>query len=1115
MAHRGPLREVFLGITFLLLAKKAEKTISPTHTSFIMDAADEIAVAQNVTVQPHHVTPSDTGFLHLLFAFLLSDFSDIVEEVLMMAVMEVLAYCLLPAVLFFKRSSISALRFARHLVRLSRVTERETDGAASDATRAEDGVDVACDPIKTHPSQAETPNDTPFSPTSDQFVANLRAEAAEKDVQIAALTQAANEKSKTILDISRRNDNLFGNLRATLDPNGLYKSNPDLFVVAKDFTRDFDRVSRKLERQREEVKKAQQRDTQISTLSAKNTRLAADLKRHIREAAEEAEWAKEEALREQTKLKKRASDAESAARQARSPREYDLLRGQLDEVVADLQKAQRELEEERIRTQRLEVVEKELEATKKEAEAGENRVETAEKKVDAAENNTEAAQKGAEAAEKKLEVAEEKIEAAKREAENAEKKMRASEKEAETNGKKIGEMIAEVNELRSQLANAQEQNAEVRHNEYLDGLSQNQPSDQNVETSDHTLSGHGREKETTSQEDELRGQIDQLTAANSNLQLARANQQTHTRNEIDKALADERLEAQRVLGESQQQLREQLSGQWAGESQRLQDTVAEIRRLNEVGRGVEQRLNNTVDELDGVRQQLSNTQAINAQQTFEIRQLQEGNNDFAKAEGELKEAKKYATRLYNNGTKQWERAEAAEKRAKEAEAEIEKYKRGKQDQDGRIKEMKQRIMTLERKISPNADLEAAEFDAVANSRVRACTIIEEFVNRHYDFPTRGVLVKLMEANDKIDELKVMLKNPATRSSRKIFLDILDDAEVDKDQYKALTYSKRQVVVRQCAAVNAKLAALRYIIKGSGQPNKDQLLAEIYKPRGDEQAVWDDQTSEPEPESDEDDDGNDGDDGDGGRAVHPFEPLPARSRKKPSQQPEGHNTPMPSNPNSNNPLKRKINPDDNESEGLGKRHIDSDIGMRPIAGPFPQPSQQGSSTPEADIDQSETKKESQDDLPSSERIGEAAAPQIQSNDQTNLSPQAPSSPLSSSQNFSSTQITPATWSATSLQVDHPFHLKPTKIPGPKAAEAHLTPSEQREGLAIRERQDKNVAPAQSSVPFTGEGSTGFSFSAPRHISSGILPHVREYTRLSKTTNNVLSRHRQTNPGTTKP
>lgn len=71
---------------------------------------------------------------------------------------------------------------------------------------------------------------------------------------------------RRITDINRRDESLFGTLRTTLDPNGLYKSTPDLVVVAMDLTKDFERVSRKLERQRQEIKEARDRDEQISTL---------------------------------------------------------------------------------------------------------------------------------------------------------------------------------------------------------------------------------------------------------------------------------------------------------------------------------------------------------------------------------------------------------------------------------------------------------------------------------------------------------------------------------------------------------------------------------------------------------------------------------------------------------------------------------------------------------------------------------------------------------------------------------------------------------------------------------------------------------------------------------
>ena len=1088
MAHRGPLRELFISISFLLLVKKAEKTVSPTHTGYILDAADEITVAGNATVEPDLSTPPNTGLLPLLLAFLSPLLFDLAEALGDLTLMYLLKYGLPHIMMLLRRFLIMTAWLASHL------------RTFSEAQKSVDRI--------TRDLSAQISSLAMVSAVHTATISSLDQIIAENERRLVTITH---ESDQNVARLTGDRISLHAALLRIVDPEGIHPKSESVVPIVQDIEDRRKEAVRKLkraDRKIEDLSKAEdegqlaQKDKQISTLTTSESilsRQVGDLEKRVHDKAEEAKSEGEKAKAEQTRLRKRLSDAESDARQARSPREYDLLRGQLADVVVELGQVRQDLEDERARTEELNAVKKDLEVAKNEAKAAEKKAEAAKKRTEAAEKKTEAAEKKTEAAQKGTETAENRAEAAEKKTEAAEKKAEAAEKKAEAKEKTTSEMMAKVNDLGSQLANAQGQITEAHHNGYLEALSQNQPSDQNAKTSDHTLSGHGQERENTSQEVELRGQIDQLTAANNNLQLERATHQADTQNQITIARTDERSVAQREFGVAQEQLREHLGTQWAGESRRLLERIreadADILRSNQDGRDVEQRLKDTVGNLDEVRRQLSNTQAINAQQTLEISQLQQGNNNTATQQSDLQEARDEAQKWRDTAEVEWNRAEGAEKQANEAKAETENYKKGKQDQDERIKDMNRQMTTLKGKIPANADLDAAEFDALDNSNVRACMIIEESVNRHYNYATRNVLIRLMKANDKIFELKVTLKNPATRSSRKIFLDILDDAEVDKDEYKALDYSKRQVIVRQCAAVNAKLAALRNIIKGSGPLNKDQLLAEIYKPRGDEHAVWDDQVSESEPESDEDDDDNDGDDGNGGRAVHPFVPLPARSRTKPSQQPEGQSTPMPSNANSDNPLKRKINPDENESGGSGKRQVDSDMGMRPIAGLFPRPPQQGSS-PEADIYQSETKPESQDDLPSSEWIGEATAPQVRNIDQSHHSFQ-PGLPSSST--------------AIPTQVEQPFLPKPTKIPAPKA-EAHLIPSERQERQAIGGRQDKNAAPAQTPVPTTGEGSTGFSFSVPRHISSGILPHVRKYTRLSKTTDKVPSRHRRTNPNT---
>lgn len=446
----------------------------------------------------------------------------------------------------------------------------------------------------------------------------------------------------------------------------------------------------------------------------------------------------------------------------------------------------------------------------------------------------------------------------------------------------------------------------------------------------------------------------------------------------------------------------------------------------------------------------------------------------------------------------WHRAEAEKQRADLAEEDIKDYKGGRDAMNGRIQDYQHQIRTLKRKIPANAVMQEAEFDALMNSNFRACAIIEEFVNRNFNYQTRQVLISLMKANDAIIELKILLKDSKTMSSRDRFIKVLEGAEIDKEQYSVLTYHQRQVLVRQCRAVNAKLASLRLMINASQQPNKDEVLAEILKPRGDENAVWDDELSEPESESDEDDDGNGRDGGNGnssGAVQNPFMPIPTNS-----------------NSDSDNRLKRKDSPNDNKSEGPGKRHSHSDIGLRPIAGPARQPPQQGSSSPEAELDQKETESKSQDDLPSLECIGEATAPQVQSNDQIPHSSQP--SPLVPPPTPTQNNTTPAIWLAAQSQFNPCFNPKPTMIPAP-TPNAHPTPSEQQENSATNHHQDKNAAPAQRSLPFTGEGSFGFSFSVPKNISSGILPHVRKYTRLSRATNTVPSQHHPTSPSTAKP
>ncbi|KAM0802896.1 hypothetical protein BDR22DRAFT_842832 [Usnea florida] len=227
-----------------------------------------------------------------------------------------------------------------------------------------------------------------------------------------------------------------------------------------------------------------------------------------------------------------------------------------------------------------------------------------------------------------------------------------------------------------------------------------------------------------------------------------------------------------------------------------------------------------------------------------------------------------------------------------------------------------------------------------NDKVRATALTDELVNRHYDHVSRIAATQLMNANAKILELKIFLKKPYNRYSQIGCLQILQHAAVD-GAYKSLDPKMRVVLMKQCAGVNAKLMVLKAMINnGPRDPTRSELLQEIYNPRGDEQAVWNDE-EEPSSESsdedeDDDDDDNAGEGSSTGASRKPFipRPLPTSSHRRPttSTTAGSQETPLPSDPRANNALKRKGNDDDNAGEGSSKRNDTSEMGMRPITTP---------------------------------------------------------------------------------------------------------------------------------------------------------------------------------------
>ena len=485
---------------------------------------------------------------------------------------------------------------------------------------------------------------------------------------------------------------------------------------------------------------------------------------------------------------------------------------------------------------------------------------------------------------------------------------------------------------------------------------------------------------------------------------------------------------------------------------------------------------------------------------------------------DLKAAQVKAEAMEATARSQYDRANTAEgqattatNRALAAEAEVGNFRTGKQAQDGRIRDLHEQMRVLQAKYPRNYALKEAEINSNNDARVRGGNLIDEILNRSYDWLSKKVCMRLVYANEVISAFTLTLSQPATKYNQEEFLYRLYDVEVDKKEYLSLELEKRVVLVNQCRAVNARLMGLKELITADFEPTNETLLHEIFKVRGDEGVEWRDMEPDPEPESDEDEededeededeedeDEDDDDDDDDGDDSHPTaSEVSSTPRKAPLFHPLGGPSQPAATQNitASNSLKRKG--DDEEEAGPSKRKDSSDVGMRPVAG---SSNQQGLSFPEADDDQKETKLEPQSDLLSSsslERFGAASAPRIQSNDHIDISPHVPgssSSPIPP--NVPTPPINPSNPSESPSLADHPLHPKPTRIPGPKP-EAFLSSSNQKGRLGTAaQTQETALSPAG--------GLTGVSFSSPKNIALGILPEVRKYTRLSGRTDTVLSR-----------
>ena len=95
------------------------------------------------------------------------------------------------------------------------------------------------------------------------------------------------------------------------------------------------------------------------------------------------------------------------------------------------------------------------------------------------------------------------------------------------------------------------------------------------------------------------------------------------------------------------------------------------------------------------------------------------------------------------------------------------------------------ISRLKRLVPANAALMAEELDPATRDRQRAQALMEEFTVRSYDWETKQVLKKLLNANTKVIKFERMLKDTKTQPNQIEFRKELLNAEVDANKYMNL------------------------------------------------------------------------------------------------------------------------------------------------------------------------------------------------------------------------------------------------------------------------------------------------------------------------------------------
>ena len=1080
------------------------------NTGYIIDHDDN--EFQNVTI-PHPTTPPPaTGFLPFLLSLLLTACSVLVEEMLDVAVFSVLNNGLVPTLMVMKCVMVSIFTSATQPFHSRKARERVHSGEdpllPHGTTAGEDG-------IATEDKAAQIASLAKVAAIQTAVISSLDRQLTKTTKSLESLNIETEVRTSRLYQKER---NLVATLRAIVDPSGIHPSE-SISSLVEDLEDRRKKAAKELKRASTEIKRLTdegqlgQKDAQISTLTTTNStfsRRVADLEKQVSSAAEEAKWAKTASEDVQKRLKQRALDAEKLATEGMMP--IQAYRSKLDEIhrleglvanadqeianaqrektnaqqetanarrektnaqqeiinaqqaianaqrektnaqqeiinaqqaIANAQREKTNAQQETINAQQqAATAQKETQAVRREGETtlqnlrdevsnGKAQAKELQASIELANQKAQDAEEKARAAEENFAETVEKANELRKSLQEAQKKAKGfqesnkeltqrleaaeggvKEKKPEPEPVAAGEAssegsVAEVNDLRFQLGKANEATLEAFQSGYLNALSQSGPS--------------GQSEETAAEPSDFENQAMRMEG----YWVGVADTKQETKVAIDKALQDERFEAELRLGmaevQKEQEVRDEVARLWTTESEKLQGNVrkaeAEAERLRELGKGVEEQLRGVKKQLDDTTQELGNIKELNRQQTDGMRLLK-GRNDSLEA----------GQSLYNKNIKGLG----------------DLYRQTKTELENNKKELAARKSAL--LSAKEADL-AKEIEAVDRDLERARDLMEEIVDTPLNRPAQDVFDELFALNSAINLVKLELKKPGQEVDMEGLLDLLVGSQVEEDLLNDLPVAERPVLVNQSRMANKLLFTLIHKLDKEKNVQKDALLAKMIQPRGDETE-----------------------------------------------------------------LKRKLDDDDDDDDSdhdQSNKRSDNKLS-------FGRSYQQGSSSlrtdDDTDLQNADTLPVSQHDSASSDRIGEATAPQQQSKDQTNLSPHPPGSP-----SFPIQYLFPAfpTISPSpSPQAEYTLHPKPSKIPGPKP-KAYPTPSERHGGLAIGQHKDNKATLAQSAAaPFSSEGPTVFSFTAPKDIASGILPHVRKYTRLSGTSNTVLSR-RQTHASTAIP